>query len=270
MLLGWRQALYLAVGLAGVGGVLRAAGRRRLSQWPLEAALVLVLYSVWQEGLNLFADHVAGAAANGMRIWHAERRLHVLDERSVQRWFLRRPGVLRWLNYYYADVHVQDVVACLVWLFWRHRHAYRRARNELAWLTLATLALQTVPVAPPRLLPTTGVIDAGRALGYAIYAPNGLHDPSQLIAMPSVHLAWALWAAVAVVAASPSRWRWLVVAHPLLTAVAIVATGYHFWLDGLAAAVLVIGVHTASATVVRARRARDLLPLAVPVSRPAP
>jgi hypothetical protein len=46
---------------------------------------------------------------------------------------------------------------------------------------------------------------------------------------------------------SKSRWRWLVIAHPVLTAYAVVATANHFWLDGAAAALLVglvmIGSH---------------------------
>ena len=37
---------------------------------------------------------------------------------------------------------------------------------------------------------------------------------------------------------SPSPWRWLVLLHPILTTYAVVATGNHFWLDGVAAAIV--------------------------------
>jgi uncharacterized membrane protein YbaN (DUF454 family) len=174
VILGWRQALGLAVALGALGLALRG----RVGPWLREAAFLLLLFAVWQEGLNLFANHVTGAVAHGMWVWRAERWLHLPSERSVQRLVLHAPTVMRGLNFYYADVHVQDVMVCLAWVFWRHRDRYRVARNALVLTTLGSLIIQTVPVAPPRLLPATGVVDAGRLLGYAIYAPNGLHDPS--------------------------------------------------------------------------------------------
>ena len=237
MLLGWQQAFYLAavVGLAALALRIR---RSALWPWAAETALLLVLFGLWQEGLNLGSVHVAGGASHGMRIWRAERWLHLPSERSIQRAVLHVPDVMRALNAYYSWVHVEDVIVCLLWLFWRHRDRYKWARRALTYLTLLTMVLQFVPVAPPRLLPATGVVDAGRLLGHAIYPLNGLHDTSQLTAMPSVHVAWALWVAVVVLRASPSRWRWIVLAHPILTVASVIAPGYHFWADAIAAAVL--------------------------------
>ncbi|WP_407647152.1 phosphatase PAP2 family protein [Actinacidiphila soli] len=34
------------------------------------------------------------------------------------------------------------------------------------------------------------------------------------------------------------RWRWLWLIHPALTLLVVVATANHYWLDGIAAAVL--------------------------------
>ena len=68
--------------------------------------------------------------------------------------------------------------------------------------------------------------------------------------MPSVHVGWAVFIAVAVITVSPSRWRWLVLAHPLLTTLAVVATANHWWLDGIVAAALLpvaMGVEAAAA-----------------------
>jgi hypothetical protein len=59
--------------------------------------------------------------------------------------------------------------------------------------------------------------------------------------MPSLHVGWAVLVAVAAVAVGTSRWRWLVVAHPVLTVVAVVATANHWWLDGVVA-VMVMGI----------------------------
>ena len=56
--------------------------------------------------------------------------------------------------------------------------------------------------------------------------------------MPSVHVAWALLVGLGVVMVSSSRARWLVLAHPIVTILVVVATGNHFWLDGIVAAAL--------------------------------
>jgi len=238
VLLGWQQALSLAAVL-GVGWALLGLGSFRARPWIGEIVVLLVSFAVWQWALGRFANHLAGAAAHGLWVWRAERWMHLPSERSVQRLALRAPWLVRALNYYYADVHVQDVMVCLAWVWWRHRSEYLWARRSLLLLTLGTFVLQLIPVAPPRLLPSTGVVDAGRLLGYAIYSPAGLHDSSQVIAMPSVHCAWALWVAVVVVCVSRSRWRWLVVLHPIVTTAAVIVTGYHFWLDAVVAYVLV-------------------------------
>jgi membrane-associated phospholipid phosphatase len=60
-----------------------------------------------------------------------------------------------------------------------------------------------------------------------------------LTAMPSVHVAWAVLVAVVVVSLSTSAWRWLAVIYPALTMTAVVATGNHFWADGIVGAAIV-------------------------------
>jgi hypothetical protein len=59
--------------------------------------------------------------------------------------------------------------------------------------------------------------------------------------MPSVHVGWSIIVAVAVITASRSRWRWLAVLYPMLTTLVVVVTANHYWLDGVAAGLLVVG-----------------------------
>jgi hypothetical protein len=42
-----------------------------------------------------------------------------------------------------------------------------------------------------------------------------------------------------VITVSRSRWRWLAAGYPLLTLLVVVVTANHFWLDGVAAGLLV-------------------------------
>ena len=60
----------------------------------------------------------------------------------------------------------------------------------------------------------------------------------QLSALPSVHVAWALLIAFFVLTVSPSRWRWLILLHPVATIFVVVATANHYWLDGISAGLL--------------------------------
>jgi hypothetical protein len=154
---------------------------------------------------------------------------------SFQARFLPYPDLMRALNVYYAAAHVPVLVACLVWRFTRHRKHYPSLRTTLAITTGVCLLVQLVPVAPPRMYPGLGFVDAGDVFGPGVYGKVGTGIADQLSAMPSVHVAWAALVALAVIVASSSRWRWWILAHPILTVVAITATANHWWLDGIVA-----------------------------------
>ena len=75
-------------------------------------------------------------------------------------------------------------------------------------------------------------------------------------ALPSLHAGWALIVALGVILASTSRWRWLILAHPFLTIVVIAATANHWWLDSVAAAVVLAAVVGVQRVLDRARAGR--------------
>ena len=56
--------------------------------------------------------------------------------------------------------------------------------------------------------------------------------------MPSIHVGWAALVSFGIVAASTSKWRWVFMAHLVLTVYAVTATGNHWWLDSIAAITL--------------------------------
>jgi hypothetical protein len=59
-------------------------------------------------------------------------------------------------------------------------------------------------------------------------------------AVPSLHMAWALWCAVALWGLSTARWlRAIAVLHPTATAVTILATGNHYTFDLVTGAALI-------------------------------
>jgi hypothetical protein len=162
----------------------------------------------------------------------------LLSEATVQRHALAHPLVIQFANLYYAVAHVPALIIFLIWLFVLHRARYPKVRNTLALLTASCLVIQFLPVAPPRFIPGIGIVDAPLLYHQSVYGPVGTGIAAQLSAMPSVHVAWALLVGLGAVLIGRSRWRYLVLAHPVLTIWAVVATGNHYWADGIVAAVL--------------------------------
>lgn len=286
MWLDWDIAAALAALLAMSVGVLGVAGARRSNARGLngvrtfnrELSLVLLLYAIWQLAHTWTRTRVAGAIDNALWIADLEHRLHIPSEATLQAWFLPHPTWVETMNGYYAIVHVPALAAFLLWLFYRHRDRYSQWRNTLALLTGACLLIQMIPVAPPRML--AGFVDTGLLYDQSVYGRGGSGVANQLAAMPSVHVAWAVLVAVATVQVARSRYRWLVVLHPVLTVLAITVTANHWWLDDIVAigllGVAMLAVRAGAAAAARLRRTgivartRKLDPSCLPSPSPIP
>ena len=203
-----------------------------------EAAILLALFALWQLAGSLSLIGPDGALARAQWIWHVERVVHLPSETEVQRAFLGHPLLVQALNLYYASLHFVVLITCLVWVYARHRRAYPQVRITLVLFTAGALLIQFLPVAPPRMLPDDGMVDTAARYGQSVYGSVAGFNADQLSAMPSVHVGWALLVALVVVHVSGSRWRWLALGYPVLTLLAVVVTANHFWLDGIAAALL--------------------------------
>jgi hypothetical protein len=239
--LSWQQAGISAAGLMMVAVVAARSPRPPLvyaAGFAREAGLVLGLFALWQMAGSFVVMGPDGAEKRAQWIWQAERVVHMPSETVLQRAFLPHPLVVEAFNLYYAGLHFAVVIACLIWVFVRHRRQYPRVRATLVLFTAGALLIQFVPVAPPRMLPGDGMVDTAVRYGQSVYGSVAGFNADQLSAMPSVHIGWALLVALVLVEVSRSRWRWLALAYPALTMLAVVVTANHFWLDGLAAALL--------------------------------
>jgi hypothetical protein len=238
--LSWRQATLLGAVLAAVALTLRAAPWPRLrltSQIAVESAIIAGLYALWQLAGSVSLLGTQGAYARARWIVRFERDCYLPSEKDVQKWVLPHRWLGEFCNLYYASMHFAALGALLLWLFLRHRDAYPRVRMTVVLLTAACLIIQFLPVAPPRVLPPQyGFVDLAQRYGQSVY--GGFASVDQLSAMPSVHVGWAVLVGATVVRVGTSRWRWLVLAHPVLTIFVVVATANHFWLDGIVAVAL--------------------------------
>ncbi len=210
--------------------------------WVIREFVVLnVLFVLWRIVGRVSLFHEAGAFGRGHWIWHAERVLHLPSEAAMQRAVLPHATLSRIANGYYEWAHAVVLALVLLWLLWRHREAYPKWRNLVAGFTGISLLVGLLPVAPPRLVPGLGMVDLAGRYHQSVYGSLGKGITDQLSAMPSVHIGWAVLVAAAVIAVSKSRWRWVAILHPLITAYVVVVTANHYWLDG-AVALVILGV----------------------------
>ncbi|WLQ39168.1 phosphatase PAP2 family protein [Streptomyces laculatispora] len=206
-----------------------------------ELLLVVGLFVIYKFGRQAANGHVDEAFHNAGRVWDLERAVHLPGEGAVQGLLLHNETLIHLANAYYATVHFPATLLFLGWLYWRRPSHYVWSRRILAVLTGAALALHLIfPLAPPRLLAETGLVDTGQVYGPTVYgaAPATDSMANQFAAMPSLHFGWAVMVGVGLVVATRSRWRWLWLLHPAITLFVIVGTANHYWLDSIVVAAL--------------------------------
>src|SRR3954451_9254699 len=206
-----------------------------------ELAVVVALLLFYKYGRFFTKGHVQTAIENARDVMGLERSLGVFSEAHLQDLILHDTGLVRFLNVYYLVAHVAATAAAFVWLYVRHPPMYRRFRNVMIVITTAGMAVHLLlPLAPPRMFPNLGFVDTARVFGPASYGAGSPYKgfANQFAAMPSLHFGWALVIAWAVLIATKSKWRFAVIAHPVITLAAIVLTANHYWLDAVVATFL--------------------------------
>jgi hypothetical protein len=250
---------------AAIAGVrVRARGTRRARWWG-ELLTIAWLCWLYDDVTELAPLRLQPALAHARGILGLERSLGISPERALDHWLALHRTLALIASDYYDNAHFVVTLGLLGWLWWRRAALYRPLRNVLVLVNLlAFLVFWLFPVAPPRMLPGfTDVVAASGAFGSWHSGALASHA-NQLAAMPSLHMAWALWCTLAIWRASRRVLvRVLAVLYPCVTALAVLATGNHYVLDILAGALTLL----ASALLVRAagslrssRPARRLLP----------
>ena len=222
-----------------------------------EVAVIVALLLLYRLGRMLGRNESTRAFDNARDVLALEDRLGIDTELSVQRATLDHPAVIRLLNRYYASVHFAATMAFLVFVYVWAPKLVSHIRFLFVTVTAAALVIHLAyPLAPPRMV--DGYVDTIARYGPAIYDSRSAvgQMANQLAAMPSLHFGWAVLVAYGVVRALDTPWRFLIVLHPTITLAAIVITANHYWLDALAALVLIGAAVTLDGE--RARRAEPL------------
>jgi hypothetical protein len=206
----------------------------RLPRALPELALLVSVYAGYKYGRRIASGHTAEAFGHAHAVWGLERGMRWPSERLVQRAAMHWEPVIHTANYLYATVHFPAMALFLAYMFLRRRAHYLWIRRAIVIQTaLALVGHLLYPLAPPRLLAGSGMVDTAARFGPAVYHgdPQGRSMSNQFAAMPSLHVGWALAIAVGMIAAHRSRWRFLWLLHPLVTLLVVVSTANHYWLD---------------------------------------
>ncbi len=209
--------------------------------WWGEILAILAFYGVYSAIRNANGNHPSNALANARHIISLEHHLGIFHEETIQRWALHFKPLIISANYFYGSFHFIVTIGVAVWLFRKYSDDYPRYRNTLAVTTaLALIGFTIFPLMPPRLLgnygfhsgfvdtlhkyPTPWSFDSGPAARVS----------NQFAAMPSVHIAWSTWCALAMVPRLQHRaQRILAGSYPFVTLLVIVITANHYLIDAV-------------------------------------
>jgi PAP2 superfamily len=197
-----------------------------------ELGLWLALYGAYLALRNLAIGNANEAFANAATVVDIERATGIFHEVSVQHALSAGLGLERFFDLYYMLGFGPVVVATLVWLASRHRSAYRQLRT---WLLLsigiASLSYLLLPTAPPRLVAGLGIADTVGLSGHDTGSFAGIKF-NPYAAMPSMHVGWSLLIGlIGFRVARRPLVRALFLAHPIVMALTVTATGNHYFLD---------------------------------------
>ena len=191
---------------------------------------------------------------NAERMIAVQNWLHLPDEAAFQQFIISDDFSLRAVNKIYSFFFLSTVIGILVWLYLNRPAVYRRVRNALGLSTLIAIAIfALVPMAPPRLTPASNMIDSHARVG----SRHGFVN--QFAALPSLHIGWltlvgwGMWKSLHRV---PGALFAIVPASVMM--IAVVATGNHYWLDGVVGSAICLGAVMSTG------------PQPDPVSTPAP
>ena len=197
-------------------------------RFGIEGVIVIGGLAVYTVTRRLIQSEAEPAYAAADQIMAFEEALHLYVEPAMQSWALESDTVMRSFNSFYLFGYPAVVSAALLWLWATDEPNYRLLRNAFGvsiLFALVTIAL--VPVAPPRLLPESGMIDTIALYG----APHEFAN--EYAALPSLHVGWMTVTGIILARSIGGRVGWAIAALPgTLMLVTVIVTGNHFWFDG--------------------------------------
>lgn len=222
-------------------------------KWWLEAGMTLGFYIVYSYIRNQFGSALGDSVRqrsyeNALDIIDIEKAMGLYLEERTQQQFLDWEWLIVFLNVFYGSFHFIVTIFVMVYLFVRFPARYTLMRSALAVTTASALiGFALYPLMPPRLLSNCasqyGVCVPGHNYVDTLVDPGGLWSfesgtmeaiSNQYAAMPSLHVAWAVWCMIGLYPVLKRRTsRAVIASYPLLTLFSIVVTANHYWIDAV-------------------------------------
>lgn len=217
---------------------------RRHRPWMTEIGLILGLYWLYSFMRSASPDRVALATSNARLVESVQRELGLDIELWMNGLFVRHQWLADAASLWYQITHMLVTAGVLLWLWTRRRPSYGPMRTSLAVLMVSGLATYWLfPLSPPRFA-LHGAVDTMHANPVLFAGQESVTGLANLYAaMPSLHVGWAVWCALAVVMTTRSRWWYLAWAYPLTTTFVVLGTANHYLLDAVAGTVYAVGAY---------------------------
>ena len=226
---------------------------RPVLKWWLEATMTLGFYIVYSAIRNEFGSALGDSVRrrsyeNALDIIGVEESIGLYIEEWTQQQFLDWDWFIVFWNVFYGSFHFIVTIFVMVYLFCRFPARYILMRSMLAVTTASALiGFALYPLMPPRLLSNCasqyGVCDRSHNYVDTLVDYGGLWSfesgtmeaiSNQYAAMPSLHVAWAVWCMIGLYPVLKRRsTRAVIAGYPLLTLFAIVVTANHYWIDAV-------------------------------------
>ena len=177
--------------------------------WDFLFQMAVLSSCYWLYTYTRAAVHGEKAVAlhNAALVMRIERALGIFHEAWLQAQVSRFEILLRGLDWFWSNVHLPVVIGCLLWVYLARRRSWGFVRNWFLTLNMLGIAIYALlPTAPPRLLPSSGIVDTAWLL-----SPHSLQwgitsaIANPYAAMPSLHMAYALFVACIVVVLTRRR-----------------------------------------------------------------
>ncbi len=231
-------AIALATGAVAVRAAITGKPMRRDGgPYAIEAIVILAGLFLYSIGRSISEGSADVANANTAAVIDFERGLGLFFEPDLQTWILGSDTATQTMNWIYSFAFLAIVGGILVWLWVTDVANYRLVRNCMglsALVAIPTMAL--FPVAPPRLAAETGMVDTIAVFGREHAFVN------EFAAIPSLHVGWMAIAGFALGRSIGGKLGFLiaVLCGPLML-INVVATGNHFWVDGVVGSAFAFG-----------------------------
>ena len=181
----------------------------------------------------------------------ARAPLHLDPELTLDRWLAGHHSLALIVSDYYDNAHFVVTLGLLGWLWWRRADIYRPLRNTLVLVNVLAFLVFWRSRSRRRACCRASATSWPRRAPFGSWHTGALAShANQLAAMPSLHIAWAVWCTMVVWQLTRRVWaRALAVVYPCLTSFAVLATGNHYVLD-IAGGLVALALATAVAWLV--------------------